>query len=486
MRKTFFVLTAIIMIFGEMIFSEIIYNNLFSYSGAPAIHNIQLFDYNSDGVEEFVISYGRTDYWKVTIVDQSGTLLLSHIESKEAGQKFSTATIFSYESELYVAVSLSTSLNYSSEPTTSILRIYKLENFDLIAEYTFLMESDMWPGYYDVTDIEIQQTSVIEYNDECLVLLGSIVTYYKEGSDVAGIPYEDIDISHLDIYEFDDSLSYLERIDHAHALLLSNNVCYGLHALMSLDMENLLANIVLSGGLAGVIECLYNPTGIIIRYSINDENGKRYFLRCYSTDLDSIKWEVPYEVGLGFYCGAYLPSDKLNNLFVYYGERYINTQPYTIRKEVYIRNYDTGELVFSDTTADFKPEYIKIGSDNSTYVINYNNETHNWDVLSIEYSNPDNSINVVKESNNYYIDARNYPNPFNQSTNIRYSIPVTSNVQVSVYDISGNFIETIVDHIHLPSKYTVVWDASNISSGIYFYRVKTDNFCITKKMLLIK
>ena len=80
----------------------------------------------------------------------------------------------------------------------------------------------------------------------------------------------------------------------------------------------------------------------------------------------------------------------------------------------------------------------------------------------------------------------NYPNPFNPSTTIRFSIPEATNVKVSVFDALGREITTLVNEEMNPGNYNVDFNASNLSSGIYLYRIETSNFVQVKKMILIK
>jgi hypothetical protein len=85
-----------------------------------------------------------------------------------------------------------------------------------------------------------------------------------------------------------------------------------------------------------------------------------------------------------------------------------------------------------------------------------------------------------------YSLIQNYPNPFNPVTLIKYSLPKASDVKIAVYDILGREIVTLIDEQQQPGKYEVKWDASNVSSGIYFYQLKTRDYIATKKMILIK
>ncbi|MBK7105251.1 MAG: PQQ-binding-like beta-propeller repeat protein [Ignavibacteriae bacterium] len=97
-------------------------------------------------------------------------------------------------------------------------------------------------------------------------------------------------------------------------------------------------------------------------------------------------------------------------------------------------------------------------------------------------------INKIPEE---YALYQNYPNPFNPSTKIKYSIPInekseTRNVKLIVYDVLGKEIETLVNETKSPGNYEVTFDASNLSSGIYFYRIQCSDFTETKKMFFIK
>ena len=87
---------------------------------------------------------------------------------------------------------------------------------------------------------------------------------------------------------------------------------------------------------------------------------------------------------------------------------------------------------------------------------------------------------------------QNYPNPFNPSTNITYDVPATANVSITVYDMLGRNVITLVpDKKHNAGSYTVEWNGKNssgiqVTSGIYFYQLEAGQSAITKKMLLLR
>ena len=87
--------------------------------------------------------------------------------------------------------------------------------------------------------------------------------------------------------------------------------------------------------------------------------------------------------------------------------------------------------------------------------------------------------------------SKNYPNPFNPETQIDYQIPKTSSVNISVYNISGQLITTLVNEVKSPGNYSVRWNARDqnglqVSSGIYLARMVSNNYAATSKLVLLK
>jgi hypothetical protein len=108
------------------------------------------------------------------------------------------------------------------------------------------------------------------------------------------------------------------------------------------------------------------------------------------------------------------------------------------------------------------------------------------DIITIKYTQPIGIIQVSSEVPNAFGLKQNYPNPFNPVTNIHFDIPVSSYANIIIYDINGREIEQLVNQNLSPGKFSVTWNASLYPSGIYFYRLESDKFSETKKMVLIK
>jgi hypothetical protein len=82
--------------------------------------------------------------------------------------------------------------------------------------------------------------------------------------------------------------------------------------------------------------------------------------------------------------------------------------------------------------------------------------------------------------------SQNYPNPFNPTTVISYSLPRNSYVTLTIYNDLGQKVETLVDEEQNPGGHSISFDASKLSSGIYFYRLQAGTYTQSKKLVLLK
>lgn len=82
--------------------------------------------------------------------------------------------------------------------------------------------------------------------------------------------------------------------------------------------------------------------------------------------------------------------------------------------------------------------------------------------------------------------SQNYPNPFNPSTTINFDLPVSGNIDLRVYDMTGKEVAVIVSEFRTAGYHTVNFNAANLSSGVYVYRLVSGQNVETKKMSLLK
>ncbi len=99
---------------------------------------------------------------------------------------------------------------------------------------------------------------------------------------------------------------------------------------------------------------------------------------------------------------------------------------------------------------------------------------------------PTGVIQVANELPTEYQLYQNYPNPFNPVTTIKYDIPKKVLVVIKIYDITGREVEELVNQEQEQGRYEISWSADRLSSGIYFYTIRTKDFSDTKRMVLIK
>jgi len=95
-------------------------------------------------------------------------------------------------------------------------------------------------------------------------------------------------------------------------------------------------------------------------------------------------------------------------------------------------------------------------------------------------------VQRLPEIPNSFNLSQNYPNPFNPSTSIEFSVPKTTKVSLKIYDLLGKELAVLLNERKSPGNYRATFNASNLASGIYIYRLETDEFKDTKKLMFIK
>ena len=101
---------------------------------------------------------------------------------------------------------------------------------------------------------------------------------------------------------------------------------------------------------------------------------------------------------------------------------------------------------------------------------------------SFEYSD----VVEVEVVPNQYELSQNYPNPFNPSTTIRFSLPQASQIKINIYNMIGEQVATIADGMYEAGYHKVTFNASNLPSGAYIYRIESSDFVQVKKMILLR
>jgi len=112
-----------------------------------------------------------------------------------------------------------------------------------------------------------------------------------------------------------------------------------------------------------------------------------------------------------------------------------------------------------------------------------NEEGHTDELIS--YVTGIDDVEITQTPNNYLL-SQNYPNPFNPITTIGYQLPVSGNVSLKIYNLMGEEVITLVNENKEIGNYEVQFDASKLTSGVYFYRLQSNSFTESKKLILMK
>ncbi len=160
------------------------------------------------------------------------------------------------------------------------------------------------------------------------------------------------------------------------------------------------------------------------------------------------------------------------------------------------------DTTFTDASGYYAFNGLKVGSYSvKVSMDNYNSSPDSVENISVNQDTVSNvnftltpktsaikGLNAVPKT---FAVEQNYPNPFNPVTTIRYQLPKTAQVTLTIYSLNGAKVRTLIHAQQGPGYYSVIWDARNqtgrkIASGIYIYRFKAGNFVRVKKMILLK
>ncbi len=128
---------------------------------------------------------------------------------------------------------------------------------------------------------------------------------------------------------------------------------------------------------------------------------------------------------------------------------------------------------------------------NSNYASGINNNGDSWIVgdNGLVLSTVNTFVNITKQENiipEKIALLENYPNPFNPSTTIKFEIPGTSKVKITLFDISGREIDIISNQVFAPGIYKIQWNGSSYPSGVYFCKMTAEKYSKTIRLILIK
>ncbi len=156
-----------------------------------------------------------------------------------------------------------------------------------------------------------------------------------------------------------------------------------------------------------------------------------------------------------------------------------------------VKYSSSGEVLWSILyenilAVDDKAVMVKADNNGNVYVTGTSSGFSGIDFLTVKYSQPIGITPISTEVPDGFELGQNYPNPFNPKTNVKIQMPKSGFVKLAVFDITGKEVAVLVNENLNAGTYNVDFDASQLASGTYFYRIETGNFTEVKKMVLVK
>jgi hypothetical protein len=160
----------------------------------------------------------------------------------------------------------------------------------------------------------------------------------------------------------------------------------------------------------------------------------------------------------------------------------INNSGFEIERKSASSNWVSVGFVPGNGTTTEAKQYAFVDNNLSAGNYSYRLKQIDFDG-TFEYSN---SVEVEVSTPSVYELAQNYPNPFNPSTAIKFNLPEAGNVKLVVYNLLGQEVNTLVNEFKSAGSYTINFDATNLTSGVYLYKIEANGFVQTRKMMLIR
>jgi hypothetical protein len=243
-------------------------------------------------------------------------------------------------------------------------------------------------------------------------------------------------------------------------------------------------------------DSLYSYTALTLNDSMAGNNAMEYFMVSAQTNDPNVFYNSNIDSGYSLDNLAPLPPDSLTEATVsgkVVLQWHRSVEPDLYDYVVYRSDSsitDPNKINPYDTTSDIKytdmhPLLGKLGYYLVRAEDKHGNLSNGSNQISVNVSITGVENQQTQIPNEYNLE-QNYPNPFNPSTIINYAVPKTSLVTIIIYDVLGREVRTIVNEERTAGNYSVQFNAGNLASGIYFYRIQAGSFVQTKKLILLK
>jgi hypothetical protein len=166
-----------------------------------------------------------------------------------------------------------------------------------------------------------------------------------------------------------------------------------------------------------------------------------------------------------------IPSGIITSQFFNYTGSYENADTIYPGKAYWVKVSEPGSLILNSTVTSSATNQIEIVFINE------------MPPLPPDYASRYSGIKIIPTD--YFLES-NYPNPFNPTTVIKYALPKAENVNLKIFNMLGQEVKTLVNEVQGAGFKSAVFEASNLSGGVYVYRLQAGTFVSVKKMILLK
>ena len=173
-----------------------------------------------------------------------------------------------------------------------------------------------------------------------------------------------------------------------------------------------------------------------------------------------------------------------------YGNGVMGCAPFVVNHHVYL-SYSEEKLWIGDVSdpahPSFEDDYYTNGAIIDNFVVgDYVFVADGSSFLILRYDVPTEIESATGKLPGRFAVSENYPNPFNANTTLRYSMPETNQITLSIYNLLGQRVATVFEAVQEAGEHSVTWDASDFPSGVYFARLEAGGKSENVKMVLVK
>jgi hypothetical protein len=461
------------------------------------VRNIQLFDYDNDGIEEIFIGYSNDNIMKLSCYDLSGNSIFTHLENLESYERFQRFTFIEDgdEDKLLTVSNFRRTVDY----TKSRIRLYNSSGFNIIDSLKYQVS---YP-YYDVSDPLDIKTIIASWQDSIIIIyigyIISTVEYYGgikmwDESYITKIVYsdsfnyvEDIEDSGKELYLLNDSLvtsigyyGYTDTIDEfyyksryyylktlTNEIISSVNGIFNIHG--SYNSPNWFNNFPIQFKILTNNNLNSDIYGNVLYYKTYDsDTGTIIHFINYSENFSETLWESE-DTDTG--------TDDIKSsscIDIYNNEKYIL---YFRTDSLEIRDRVNGNIYYHQESSIIPSNILRL-SDGELLLFVDRDDDNGYDVYTL-----DGPFFGIDQDDHAIDDQRaiNFPNPFHSSTSFSFtSKDPIQNAEIKIYNIKGQLVREL--HPFSPSPlhhFETTWDGNDkhgqkVSPGVYLYQLIID------------